>query len=211
MEREQSGKDAASLETPISPAASNTTEPPTTGMLIQSDAEETLPADLTRWMTRYESSSQRFPDRRWSCDTSVPTKPGRQSQRRTQRTWSGTEIGHWTSVHCDGQRDDVLAHARRCQRYGCLPGRSQENWTSEVYHITRPRVRQRQHFHIPQHCFRQPNRVRTCWWGVSAECRHVGEEDVWNCWSQDVDGLRARLRVPLRRNPRDLETLNSTN
>ena len=40
--------DTASLETPITPVANTTTEPPITGMLIQSDEDEAVPADPTQ-------------------------------------------------------------------------------------------------------------------------------------------------------------------
>ena len=45
------GKDTASLETPITPAESTKTEPPITGMLIQSDEGGEIPADPTQWMS----------------------------------------------------------------------------------------------------------------------------------------------------------------
>ena len=44
-ENAQSGKDAAPLETPITPAESTKTEPPITGMLIQSDEAGEIPPD----------------------------------------------------------------------------------------------------------------------------------------------------------------------
>ena len=87
--------------------------------------------------------SQRLPHRFWSCDISVPTKPGRQLGRQTQRTWSETRSATGQSVHYDGQDDDMPAHTRRHQRGGRLPDCSQEDRTSEVCHISWTSVRQR--------------------------------------------------------------------
>ena len=49
-ESAKSGKDTASLETPMTPVANTTTEPPITGMLIQSDEGETVPANPAQWL-----------------------------------------------------------------------------------------------------------------------------------------------------------------
>ena len=49
-ENAQSGKDTASLETPITPAENTKTAPPITGMLIQSDEGGEIPADPAQWM-----------------------------------------------------------------------------------------------------------------------------------------------------------------
>ena len=57
-ENAESGKDTASLETPITPAENTKTEPPNTGMLIQPDEGDEIPADDTQWMyavTKQES------------------------------------------------------------------------------------------------------------------------------------------------------------
>ena len=54
---------AASLETPITPAASTTIEPPITGMLIQSDEGEVVPANSAHWLysvTKREPSREEF-------------------------------------------------------------------------------------------------------------------------------------------------------
>ena len=54
----ESGKDTASLETPITPAESTKTEPLITGMLIQSDERGEILADPAQWMysvTKQES------------------------------------------------------------------------------------------------------------------------------------------------------------
>ena len=110
-ESNNSGKDAASLETPITPAA----ETSITGILIQSDDNEFVCQLILRsGCAGYKARAQshRLPDRSWSCDISVPTKPARQLGKQTQRTWSGTQIGHWTSVHYDGQHDHMPAHTR---------------------------------------------------------------------------------------------------
>ena len=58
-----SGKDTASLVTPITPAADTTTEPPITGMLIQSDEGETVPANPAQWLcsvTKRKPSREEF-------------------------------------------------------------------------------------------------------------------------------------------------------
>ena len=49
-ESAKSGKDTASLETPITLAVDTTTEPSITGMLIQSDGGEAMPVDSTLWL-----------------------------------------------------------------------------------------------------------------------------------------------------------------
>ena len=49
-ENAKSGKDTASLETPIMPAESTKTEPQITGMLIQSDEGGEIPADPAQWL-----------------------------------------------------------------------------------------------------------------------------------------------------------------
>ena len=49
-ENAKSGKDTASLETPTTPAESTKTEPPITGILIQSDEGGGIPADPAQWM-----------------------------------------------------------------------------------------------------------------------------------------------------------------
>ena len=57
-ENAKSGKDTAYLETPITPAENTKTEPPITGMLIQSDEGGEIPADhgqRTYSVTKQES------------------------------------------------------------------------------------------------------------------------------------------------------------
>ena len=59
----KSGKDTASLETPITPAADATTEPSITGMLMQSDEGEVVPANPAQWpylVTKREPSREEF-------------------------------------------------------------------------------------------------------------------------------------------------------
>ena len=61
-ESAKSGKDTASLETPIAPAANTTTEPSITGMLTQSHAGA-VPADLAQWLysvTKRQPSREEF-------------------------------------------------------------------------------------------------------------------------------------------------------
>ena len=53
-ESAKSGKDTTSLETPITPAANTTTEPPITGMLMQSDEGEAVPTDPGFDWRRYQ-------------------------------------------------------------------------------------------------------------------------------------------------------------
>ena len=62
-ESAKSGKDTASLATPITPAANTTTELPITGILIQSDKDEAVPADPSQWLysvTKREPSREEF-------------------------------------------------------------------------------------------------------------------------------------------------------
>ena len=65
-ENAKSGKDTASLETPITPAESTKTEPPITGMLIQSDEGDEIPADDTQWMYAVTNQDP-FPTPMISC------------------------------------------------------------------------------------------------------------------------------------------------
>ena len=62
MEREQQEREGHRIfRTPITPAANTTSEPPMTGMLIQSDDDEAVPADPTEWLysvTRREPSRE---------------------------------------------------------------------------------------------------------------------------------------------------------
>ena len=55
-ENAKSAKDTTSLETPATPAESTETEPPITGMLIQSDEGGEIPADPAQWM--YSATKQ---------------------------------------------------------------------------------------------------------------------------------------------------------
>ena len=91
------------------------------------------------------------------------------------------------------------AYTSWSQRVGRLSDRAQGDSTSVNNHISKPSLRQRKCFCVPQRWWYDSqradwtsNRFRLCWWGVSAESRHVGAEDVRNWRSQDVDGLRAR-------------------
>ena len=49
-EKAENAKDTGSLETPTTPAESTKTEPPTTGMLLQSDEGGEIPTDPAQWM-----------------------------------------------------------------------------------------------------------------------------------------------------------------
>ena len=40
----------------------------------------------------------------------MSAESGRQPERKTERTWSGTHVSHGSSVHYDWQRDNLLAH-----------------------------------------------------------------------------------------------------
>ena len=62
-ESAKSGKDAAPLEMPMTPAANTTTETSITGMLIQSGEGETVPAKPAQWLysvTKREPSREEF-------------------------------------------------------------------------------------------------------------------------------------------------------
>ena len=119
-ENAKSGKDTASLETPITPAENTKTEPPITGMLIQSDEGGQIPADDTQWMyavTKQESFANIndfLID--FGAATSVSAEFGRQFGWKTQRIRSGAQVNHRTSVHDGWQYDNFLAYTRRCQR-----------------------------------------------------------------------------------------------
>ena len=101
-ESAKSGKDTASLETPVTLAVSTTTEPPITGMLMQSDDSKAVPADSSQWL--YSVTN---------CET--VSKAWQKAWEENQRIWSGTQGSHWTTVHHDRQHDDLLAHTERYQ------------------------------------------------------------------------------------------------
>ena len=107
-----------SLETAITPFASTTTEPPITGLLIQSDEGGAVLADPTQWLyfvTKREPSHIDF-----EIDSGAATSV---CQECLVDSLSGKprgpgQVSHWTSVHDDAQHDDLLAHTRRYQRGG---------------------------------------------------------------------------------------------
>ena len=77
-ESTKSGKDAASLETPTTPAVTvTTTEPPITGMLIQSDEGEAMPSDPTKWM--YSMTKRDSPNNDFLIDSGAATSVCQQS------------------------------------------------------------------------------------------------------------------------------------
>ena len=85
-ESAKSGKDTPSLETPITPAENTKTQTSITGMLMQSDEGETVPANPSQWLysvTIREPSHEEFFDRFWGSDVGVSTEPG----RRLGSTW----------------------------------------------------------------------------------------------------------------------------
>ena len=112
-ENAKSAKDTAS---PATPAESTKTDTPITGMLMQSDTRRPCTVDLFGNEARICSYRQRFPDRFWSCDIGESAECGRQAGWKTRRAGSGAQVSHGTSVHDDRQHDNLLAHARRCQR-----------------------------------------------------------------------------------------------
>ena len=69
-ESAKSGKDTASLETPMTPAANTTTEPLTSGMLIQFEEGQVVPTDPAQWL---HSVTKREPSREdFLIDSTVP-------------------------------------------------------------------------------------------------------------------------------------------
>ena len=117
-ENAKSGKDTASLETTITPAESTKTEPPITGMLIQSDEAGEMLAGPAQWMysvTKQESVPN-------ANDFLIDELRPRYVSRVGPTAWEENpedlewSSGHRTSVHNDWQHDNLLAHTRRCQR-----------------------------------------------------------------------------------------------
>ena len=132
------------------------------GCLIQSDEGETVPANPAQWVysvTKREPSREEFLINSAAatsvCQRSLADSLG----GKTQRIWCGTQVSHWTSVHNDRQRDDLLAHTRWCQRCGRLSQCAQEHWTAKINHTGWTSVRQRQHHHVPQHRWNETQRV----------------------------------------------------
>ena len=122
MESARSGKDIASAETPITPAANSTTKPPITGMLIQSDEGEIVPANPAQWLY-LETKRDENPVAK-SSDSGAATSVCQQSLADSlggkPRGPGVEQVSHWTSVHDGRHHDDLLAHTRRCQRCGRL-------------------------------------------------------------------------------------------
>ena len=84
-------KDNASLENPSTPANS-TTEPPITGMLIQSDSDDMQPTDLTKWMysaTRHEPCDNDFLIVSRAAPSLCEEKLANSLGGNTHWTWSG--------------------------------------------------------------------------------------------------------------------------
>ena len=154
----ESGKDTASLETPITPVAKATTEPPIAGMLKQSDEAEVVPAQWLYSVTTREPSREEFLIHSGAA-TSVFQQSLADSLGGPGRTRCGPQVGHWTSVHDDWHHDDLLAHTRWYQRCGRLSDCTQGHWTAEIYHIGWTSVRQRQHHHVPQHRWNDTQRA----------------------------------------------------
>ena len=132
-ENAENAKRTASLETPATPAESTKTEPLITGMLIQSDEGGEIPADPAQWMysvTNQESvpiANDFLIDSGAATSVGVSAEFSRQPGWTIQRTWSGAQGSHWTSVHDDRQHDNLLTHTRRCQRGEGLSDCTQEH------------------------------------------------------------------------------------
>ena len=90
-ESAKSGKDTTSLETPITPAANTTTEPPITGMLMQSNEGEVVAADPAH------SGNENPED--FLIESGAATSVCQQSLAGKPRGPGGTRVSHWTSVH----------------------------------------------------------------------------------------------------------------
>ena len=139
-ENNKSGEATASLETPITPGASTTTEPPTARMLIQSDDNEAVPADPTQQclysVTKHGSIHNDFlfdfgaatSVRQQSLADSMggkPSGPGVELRSATRHQFTTT--GNTTI--CLRTRDGTNVA-------GDTPDCAQEDWSSDVCHIT---------------------------------------------------------------------------
>ena len=137
-ESAKSGKDTASLETPITPADNTKTSSSMTGMLIQSDEGETVPANPAQWLY---SVTEREPSREeFLIDSGAATSVCQQGLAdiwKSKPRGRGVELMPSTgkSVHNHRQHDDFLAHTRRSERCGRLSDCAQEHWTAEINHI----------------------------------------------------------------------------
>ena len=163
-ENTKSAKDTASLGTPATPTESTKTEPPITGMLIQSDEGGEIPADPTQRMysvTKQESVPIAndflidFGAATSVCQQSLadslggkPRGPGVELRSATRHQFTTT--GNTTV--CLRTRDGVSVSER-------LSDRTQEHWTAEVDHLGGTSVRQRQYHHVPQYWWNDPQRV----------------------------------------------------
>ena len=153
-ESAKSGKDTASLETPITPFASTTTEPPITGMFLQSDEGGEVPADPAQWMYSVTKQESVPNANDFLISSGAATSVCQQSLAdslggKPRGPVVEARVSHWTSIHYDWQHDDLLAHTRLYQRGGRFSDCAQGYWTAEIYHVSWPSVRQRQRHHVP--------------------------------------------------------------
>ena len=107
-ESARSGKDTASPDNPITPVVNTTTEPPTTGMLLQSDDGEAVIADSAQWLysvTKREPSREDFLIDSGVCANRV---------WRTAREANPGDL-EWSS----GQPLDISSPRRATRRFAC--------------------------------------------------------------------------------------------
>ena len=187
-ESSKSGKDAASLETPTTPAANNTTEPPITGMRL---CQLILRSGCTPYNDFLINSGAATSECPQSLADSLGRKPsGPGVELRSVTGHRFTTTGNTTI--CLRTRGDinvsgdfqVAPKETRLQRSIIPVGQVCDRGNVIVFRIAGGTILNEVTVHRLD--------FGRAGGSVLAESRHVGEEDVWNWRRQDVDGLRAR-------------------
>ena len=107
-ETPKSGKDTASLESASTAVCQ--LDSTITGMLLEYDGRSTA-VDVTKWM--FSLSNRESNRNEVLVDSGSATSVCQHSGWQTGRSWSGTEVGHWATIH-----QDRAAHRSSCARDG---------------------------------------------------------------------------------------------
>ena len=105
-ENAQNGKDTASLENSDTPAADATDEPSITGMLIQSDEGEAVPADPTQWL--YSMTKREYVHNNFLIDS--------RAALYVNRVWSTAREEYKEDMEWNSDQQRVTSSRRRAIR-----------------------------------------------------------------------------------------------
>ena len=116
-ENAKNGKDTAPLETPITPAEITKTEPPITGMLIQSDVGGEIRADLAQWLYSVTEKESVLND--FLIDSGAATSVSQQSLADSlggKLKGLGVELRSATKHQFTTTSNTTICLRTRCQR-----------------------------------------------------------------------------------------------